>query len=156
MFSFIFLLCGCKRVNEESVKSDLNKNINSIKGYHIVGKLEVYNGDNKFKYDVESSKYKSNYRVSLLNKSNDHEQIILKNSDAVYVLNPSLKKSYKFQSNWPENSSQIYILESLISDINNDKNIKLISKKDSYILETKLAFTNNKNLAKEKIYLDKN
>lgn len=156
MFSFIFLLCGCKRVNEESIKKDLSNNINKLKGYHIVGKLDVYNGDNKFNYDVESSKYKSNYRVSLINKSNDHEQIILKNSDAVYVLNPSLKKSYKFQSNWPENSSQIYILESLISDINNDKNIKLISKKDSYILETKLAFTNNKNLAKEKIYLDKN
>lgn len=156
MFSFIFLLCGCKKVNEDSIKSDLNKNINNIKGYHIVGKLEVYNGDNTFKYDVESSKYKSNYRVSLINKSNDHEQIILKNSDAVYVLNPSLKKSYKFQSNWPENSSQIYILESLLGDINNDKNIKLITKKDSYILETKLAFTNNKNLVKEKIYLDKN
>ena len=156
MISFMFLLCGCKRVTEDSIKNDLNKNINNIKGYHIVGKLDVYNGDNTFRYDVESSKYKNNYRVSLINKSNDHEQIILKNNDAVYVLNPSLKKSYKFQSNWPENSSQIYILESLLGDINNDKNIKLITKKDSYVLESKLAFTNNKNLVKEKIYLDKN
>ena len=156
MISFMFLLCGCKRVTEDSIKNDLNKNINSIKGYHIVGKLDVYNGDNTFRYDVESSKYKNNYRVSLINKSNDHEQIILKNNDAVYVLNPSLKKSYKFQSNWPENSSQIYILESLLGDINNDKNIKLINKKNNYVIETKLAFTNNKNLVKEKIYLDKN
>ena len=156
MISFMFLLCGCKRVTEDSIKNDLNKNINNIKGYHIVGKLDVYNGDNTFRYDVESSKYKNNYRVSLINKSNDHEQIILKNNDAVYVLNPSLKKSYKFQSNWPENSSQIYILESLLGDINNDKNIKLINKKNNYVIETKLAFTNNKNLVKEKIYLDKN
>ena len=156
MISFMFLLCGCKRVTEDSIKRDLNRNINNIKGYHIVGKLDVYNGDNTFRYDVESSKYKNNYRVSLINKSNDHEQIILKNNDAVYVLNPSLKKSYKFQSNWPENSSQIYILESLLGDINNDKNIKLINKKNNYVIETKLAFTNNKNLVKEKIYLDKN
>ena len=156
MFSFIFLLCGCKRVNEDTIKKDLNKYINNIKGYHMVGKLDVYNGDNTFRYKVESSKYKNNYRVSLLNRSNDHTQIIIRNSDAVYVLNPSLNKSYKFQSNWPENSSQIYFIESIISDLVNDKNMKILDKKNEYILESKLMYTNNKNLSKEKVYLDKN
>ena len=156
MFSCIFLLCGCKRVNEDSIKKDLTNYLNKIKGYHLVGKLEVYNGDNSFKYDVTASKYKNNYRVSLVNKNNKHEQIIIRNNDGVYVLNPSLNKSYKFQSNWPENSSQIYFLESIISDITNDKNMKIINKKNGYILECKLAFTNNKNLFKEKVYLDSN
>lgn len=156
MFSCIFLLCGCKRVNEDSIKKDLTNYLNKIKGYHLVGKLEVYNGDNSFKYDVTASKYKNNYRVSLVNKNNKHEQIIIRNNDGVYVLNPSLNKSYKFQSNWPENSSQIYFLESIISDITNDNNMKIINKKNGYILECKLAFTNNKNLFKEKIYLDSN
>ena len=156
MFSCIFLLCGCKRVNEDSIKKDLTNYLNKIKGYHLVGKLEVYNGDNSFKYDVTASKYKNNYRVSLVNKNNKHEQIIIRNNDGVYVLNPSLNKSYKFQSNWPENSSQIYFLESIISDITNDKNMKIINKKNGYILECKLAFTNNKNLFKEKVYFDSN
>ena len=156
MFSCIFLLCGCKRVNEDSIKKDLTNNISKIKGYHMTGKLEVYNGDNTFKYDVTSSKYKNNYKVSLVNKNNKHEQIIIRNNDAVYVLNPSLNKSYKFQSNWPENSSQIYFLESITSDITNDKNMKILDKKNGYVLECKLAFTNNKNLFKEKIYLDSN
>lgn len=156
MFSCIFLLCGCKRVNEDSIKKDLTNYLNKIKGYHLVGNLEVYNGDNSFKYDVTASKYKNNYRVSLVNKNNKHEQIIIRNNDGVYVLNPSLNKSYKFQSNWPENSSQIYFLESIISDITNDNNMKIINKKNGYILECKLAFTNNKNLFKEKIYLDSN
>ena len=53
MISFMFLLCGCKRVTEDSIKNDSNKNINNIKGYHIVGKLDVYNGDNTFRYDEE-------------------------------------------------------------------------------------------------------
>ena len=132
------------------------QNINSIKGYHLVGKLDIYNGDNTYKYDVESSYYKDKYRVALINKKNNHEQIILKNDDAVYVLNPGLNKSYKFQSRWPENSSQIYLLQSLLGDINNDKNMKLVKKKDSYVIETNLAYSNNKNLVKEKIYLDKN
>lgn len=156
MFSCIFLLCGCKRVNEDSIKKDLTNNLNKIKGYHMTGKLEVYNGDNTFKYDVTSSKYKNNYKVSLINRNNKHEQIIIRNNDAVYVLNPSLNKSYKFQSNWPENSSQIYFLESITSDITNDKNMKILDNKKGYVLECKLAFTNNKNLFKEKIYLDSN
>lgn len=151
----LFVFTGCSKYNESSIKNDLNKNINNIKGYHLVGKLDIYNGDNTYKYDVESSYYKDNYRVSLINKKNNHEQIILKNDDAVYVINPGLNKSYKFQSRWPENSSQIYLLQSLLGDINNDKNFKLVSKKDNYIIETKLAYSNNKNLVKEKIYLDK-
>ena len=156
LFLCLFVLCGCSKYNESSIKNDLNKNINSIKGYHLVGKLDIYNGDNTYKYDVESSYYKDKYRVALINKKNNHEQIILKNDDAVYVLNPGLNKSYKFQSRWPENSSQIYLLQSLLGDINNDKNMKLVKKKDSYVIETNLAYSNNKNLVKEKIYLDKN
>ena len=156
LFLGLFILCGCSKYNEASIKNDLNKKINSIKGYHLTGKLDIINGDNTYRYKVESSNYKDNYRVSLINRKNNHEQIILKNDDAVYVLNPNLNKSYKFQSRWPENSSQIYLLESLLGDINSDKNMKLINKKDSYIIETKLAYSNNKNLFKEKIYLDKN
>lgn len=156
LFLCLFMFCGCSKYNESSIKNDLNKKINSIKGYHLVGKLDIINGDNTYRYRVESSNYKDNYRVSLINRKNNHEQIILKNNDAVYVLNPNLNKSYKFQSRWPENSSQIYLLESLLGDINNDKNIKLVKNKDNYIIETKLAYSNNKNLVKEKIYLNKN
>ena len=152
---FVISLSGCQKYDEKSIKNDLNNDIKKIKGYHVVGDLEVYNGDNIYKYDVESSKYEDKYKVSLINKNNNHEQIIIKNDDGVYVLTPQINKSYKFQSKWPENSSQIYLLESLVSDMNNDSNMKLITKNDDYIIETKLAFSNNKNLVKEKIYLDK-
>ena len=150
------LLTGCQNYNAKTIKKDLNKNISSIKGYHILGDLNIYNGDNTYRYKVETSKNKDNYRVSLINKSNNHEQIILKNNDGVYVLTPALNKSFKFQSNWPENSSQIYLLESLMNDINNDNNLKLTKNNNDYILESKIAFSNNKNLVKEKIVLDKN
>ena len=53
MFSFIFLLCGCKRVNEDTIKKDLNKYINNIKGYHMVGKLDVYNSLLNIKIIIE-------------------------------------------------------------------------------------------------------
>lgn len=153
---FIFLLTGCQNYNEKSIKNDINKNYKNLKGYHILGKLEVYSGDNTYKYNVESSKYNDNYRVLLVNKNNNHEQIIIKNDDGVYVLTPSLNKTFKFQSNWPENSSQVYLLDSILNDINSDKKMKLVKMKDNYIVESNLAYSNNKNLVKEKIYLDKN
>ena len=156
IFIFIFTLTGCKKYNENTIKRDLEKDISSIKGYHLLGDLQIYNGDNTYRYKVETSNDKDNYRVSLINKNNNYEQIILRNNDGVYVLTPRLNKSFKFQSNWPENSSQIYLLESLMNDIKNDTNLKLISKGKEYILECKLAYSNNKNLVKEKIYLDNN
>ena len=58
----------------------------------------------------------------MTNKSNNHEQIILKNKEGLYVITPSLNKSYKFESTWPDNSSQAYILSSIIKDIKDDKN----------------------------------
>ena len=152
---FIFILTGCQKYDENSIKNDLNKEVKSFKGYHMLGDMEIYNGDNTYKYSVEVSRNKDKYRVNLINKNNNHEQIILKNDDGVYVLTPSLKKSFKFQTNWPENSSQIYLYESLVGDINSDKDMKLTLKNDMYIVETKLGYSNNKNLVKEKIYFDK-
>ena len=40
--------------------------------------------------------------------------------------------------------------------MNNDSSFKLVEKDNNYVIETKLAYSNNKNLVKEKIYLDKN
>ncbi len=51
--------------------------------------------------------------------------MILKNDDGVYVLTPALNKSFKFQSEWPENSSQAYLFESLVKDITEDKSATL-------------------------------
>lgn len=152
---YLLLITGCSRVNEKSVVSDLNKKISNLNGYHMTGNLTIYSGDNTYRYKVESSYEDDNYRVTLINKTNNHEQIILKNDDGVYVLTPALNKNYKFQSSWPENSSQIYVLQSLLNDINKDKNIKLIKNKNGYILESKIYYSNNRNLVKEKIYMDK-
>ncbi len=73
----------------------------------------------------------------------------------VYVLTPSLNKSFKFQSEWPYNNSQSYLLQTLVNDIKNDKKVKTIEKKNEYIITTKVNYPNNNSLVKQKIYLDK-
>lgn len=155
LFLCLFLFTGCGKYNEKTIVKDLNKKINQITGYHIEGTMDIYNGEDVYSYDVESSYENDNYRVSLTNKMNNHEQIILRNADGVYVLTPSLNKSFKFQSNWPENNSQAYILQSILADINKDEKIKLEEKDGKYILNTKIAYSNNKNLVKQKIYMNK-
>ena len=82
----LFLLTGCSKYTEKDVVKDLNKKLKKITAYHIDGEMNIYNGDNKYEYKVQSSYENNKYRVSLINKSNNHEQIILKNSDGVYVI----------------------------------------------------------------------
>ena len=151
-----FLLVGCGSYNSKNITKDLEKKINNLKGYEITGQLEIKNNDDVYKYDVDASyKKPDNFRVSLKNQTNNHEQIILKNEDGVYVLTPSLNKSFKFQSDWPYNNSQTYLLQTLLQDIQNDSNKKLKTTKDRYIITTKVNYPNNSDLVKQKIYLDK-
>lgn len=73
----------------------------------------------------------------------------------VYVLTPSLNKSFKFQSEWPYNNSQSYLPQTLITDMHNDKNMKITKKSNQYIITTKVNYPNNSSLVNQKIYLDK-
>ena len=154
---FIFLTTGCFDNKNKDIVSKLTKKIENCNSYHVTGKLEIISNDDKHAYDIDVS-YQSddNFRVSLKNQINNHEQIILKNSESVYVLTPSLRKSFKFQSEWPYNNSQSYLLQTVLKDIKNDNTKKVETKSSGYIITTTVNYSNNKNLVKQKIYVDKN
>lgn len=157
-FALTILLClaGCGKYNEKDAINDFSDKISNCKGYYITGTLELWKDETKYTYDVESSyKKKDMFKVSLVNKTNNHEQIILKNNDGIFVLTPSLNKSFKFQSEWPYNNSQVYLLQPLLNDIKNDSNKKFESKNDQYIFTTSVEYANDKDLTKQKIYFDK-
>ena len=127
-----------------------------LKGYHLTGTLTIKSNEDSYKYNVDASFKKDNYyRVSLKNVTNNHEQIILKNADGVYVLTPTLNKSFKFQSEWPFNSSQTYLLQTLLKDIKEDNKRKFQQTDKQYIFTTKVNYTSNPDLINQKIYLDK-
>lgn len=153
---FCLTLTGCGKYGEKDLIKDLSKKINNSKGYYLNGTLEMVNNDDKYSYDVNVS-YASNdnFKVSLKNKNNNHEQIILRNGEGVYVLTPSLNKSFKFQSEWPYNNSQSYILQNIISDIKNDKNLEFKTTKDGYTITTAVDYPSNKDLKSQIIYIDK-
>ena len=72
----------------------------------------------------------------------------------VIVVTPSLNKSFKFQSDWPKNNSQIYLLSSILNDIKNDTERKFEEKDGNYIFTTKVNYPNNTELSKQVITLD--
>ena len=152
-----FLVTGCFGTKKGDLIEDFTNRVEKAKAYHIDGELEIVNNEESYLYDVDVS-YKDDdyFRVSLKNKTNDHEQIILKNDSGVYVLTPSLNKSFKFQSDWPYNNSQSYLLQTLIKDIENDETRTVEVNEDSTIITTTVNYSNNKSLVNQKMYFDKN
>ena len=148
------LLTGCGKYDESSIINNLEKKIKN--GYKLSGSLNVINNDENYDYDIDVYKNKDNYKVILTNKSNDHTQVILKNKDGVYVLTPALNKSFKFQSDWPYNNSQIYLLGALVNDLKNDNDLVLNKKDDKYIFKSKVNYVNNTKLSYQKIVLGNN
>ena len=69
----------------------------------------------------------------------------------VIVVTPSLNKSFKFQSEWPYNNSQVYILDNIVNDINNDVNNKVSEDNGDYVIESLVNFPNNSNLVKQRV-----
>ena len=157
LFMICLLLIGCGNKSEKDVLKNIKKKTENLNSYIMQGELKIYNGDNKYTYNVEVNYKKDDlYKVSLINTVNDHEQIILRNKEGVYVLTPSLNKSFKFQSDWPYNNSQIYIIERIMTDIESD-NSKIYEHKNSkHIFTTKVNYSTNTDLESQKVYFDKN
>lgn len=152
----VLLVCGCGKYDDKDIIKDLSKKIESSDSYQMLGTLEIYRNEEKYTYNVESSYHKDNlFKVNLINQNNNHEQIIIKNKDGVYVITPSLNKSFKFQSDWPYNNSQIYLLQPIINDLNNDNNRSFEKTSDGYIITSKVNYSSEKEFSQQKIYLDK-
>ena len=152
----IFALAACGTKSQESVVKELDGTLNDLKSYKAKAKMTLQMGTEPQVYDVEIwHKDPSFYRVNLKNAQKDQSQMILRNEEGVFVLTPALNKSFRFQSDWPKNSSQAYLYESLIMDILEDKQAKFTATKDHYVFETKTRYQNNKMLPIQEIKLNK-
>ena len=152
----LLILGGCNKQNEKSILKDLTKKVENNKGYYLKGEMEIINNEDVYKYNVEVSYQEPDFfRVSLINTINEHEQIILKNQEGVYVLTPSLNKSFKFQSEWPYNNSQVYLLQTLLKDLKKDDKKVFEETENYYVFTTKVNYPNNRKLVKQNIYLNK-
>lgn len=132
------------------------KMITSTDTYTLDADMDIVSNEEVYHYKVTVDYMKGDYyKVDLTNKDNEYKQIILKNEKGVFVITPNLNKSFKFQSQWPNNSSQSYILSSLLKDLRNDENVKFEETENNYILTSTVNYPNNSSLVSQKITFDK-
>lgn len=157
LFMFILLFTtGCGEYKLEDAVKEFTKDVENSKSYKLNGTMEISNGEEIFTYSIDTYFLKDDfYKVVLVNQTNNHEQIILKNKDGLYVVTPSLNKSFKFDSVWPENSSQAYLLQNLVNDVKNDPKASLETEENNYIIRSTVNYPNNEELEYQKIYFDK-
>jgi len=146
---------GCGGRDLSKVKEEFIKNIDAST-YLMEGTMTIVSEQDSFSYKVTAARDGDNYRVSLVNELNGHEQIILRTGSEVYVVTPSLNKSFKFQSDWPANGSQAYLIDSLAHDVKNDTEAIIEQTDDGYVITAKVNYPNNANLVNERIHLCEN
>ncbi len=149
----LLVLTGCGKYSKDSIIKDLDNRIK--KGYKLSGSLNIINNDENYDYDIDVYNKGDLYKVILTNKANSHTQVILKNKEGVYVLTPALNKSFRFQSDWPYNNSQIYLLGSIINDLKEDKDVSFKKTENGFIFNSRVRYVNNTKLYNQKVVLGK-
>ena len=64
----------------------MEKSLKNANSYYVEGVMEIINHEDTYTYNVNVS-YKNGdyYKIVLTNTLNNHEQVILRNDDGVYV-----------------------------------------------------------------------
>ncbi|MFI3260718.1 MAG: hypothetical protein R3Y13_03295 [bacterium] len=155
LIAVMFIVTGCSSGSKEDIVEKFSESINKSDSYLLTGKMEIYDGQDTYTYTLESSYLKEGYyKVILINDTNNHEQIILRDGESVYVVTPSLNKSFKFDSVWPDNSSQAYLLDSILTDIKNDDEHEITELEDGYEIKSAVNYPNNGELRYQVVTFD--
>ncbi|TDF96224.1 outer membrane lipoprotein-sorting protein [Paenibacillus piri] len=151
----VLLLAGCGKKDARSVVKDLDTVLNKLDSYQGSGRMILHTGQEPQEYQVDVWYQNPHYyRISLKNDKKDITQIVLRNDDGVFVLTPHLNKSFRFQSDWPENQGQVYLYQSLVQSILLDNDRQFTTDEKGYVFDV-LANYQNGSLARQKIWLDK-
>ena len=150
--TIILTLSGCKKnvTNESFIKS-----ISDINSYALEGTLTTYFPSGEKVSKVLVNYNKPNYYVELTNPETNHNQILIKNNDGVHIIVSNIKKSFKINSTWPNNSTYPYIIESISKELLNDDVIT--EQIDDYTVFITSVHLFNENYTETlKVYVDKN
>lgn len=154
----ILIAAGCGGKSQESVIKKIDGTLEDVSGYKATAEMTMKTGQEERSYEVDVWFKKGQedfYRVGLENEEEEGGQVILKNNEGVFVLTPALKKSFKFQTDWPENSSQPYLYQSLVNDVLADNEATFTASETHYVFLTKTNYQNSTNLPYQEVYFDK-
>lgn len=151
----IFLINACGKHSQTDIVKALGEKVEEIKAFDVDAAMDIKEMNKSHLFDVNIKYQHPHYfKVTLKNRDSQNVQIVLKNDEGVYVLSPALNKSFKFQSDWPLNSSQPYLFQSLVKDIMNDKNAIITKQGEDFVVETKVNYRKSQELTKQRIIID--
>lgn len=151
----IFIVCisllSLTSCNKGSKKvDDFPEFVNNLESYKVTGKLySVFPTGTKESLITVYFQKPEMYRVEIDNETNGDKQIILKSGSDVFVLLPSVNKSFKLKSGWPINSSYSYLLQSISKDYVNDDDKLIKEEEDVTKVEMKVKLFENAAASKE-------
>jgi outer membrane lipoprotein-sorting protein len=149
------LLAGCGKKSADDVVKDLSDVVSGMDSYHGTALMTLHTGQTPQEYLVDVSYRKpSYYRIAMTNEKKDITQIVLRNDEGVFVLTPSLNKSFRFKSDWPDNQGQVYLYETLVRSIIGDETRQLADDDKAYIFDVAANY-NSHALVRQKIWLAK-
>ncbi|WP_090399180.1 LolA family protein [Natribacillus halophilus] len=153
----VVLLAACGEKSQEEVIEELDETLQTMDGYQTEATMTMQTGQEPRQYDVDIAHMQNEenryYRVELQNEDEEQNQMILRNDEGVFLLTPALNKSFRFQSDWPNNNSQMYLYESLIGDILTDTEREFAVEENQYVFETNTNYQ-NQNLHQQEIVLN--
>lgn len=150
MAVFIFLLTGCKVKDNSDPMKQVLSNLDSLNSYELSCDMTIYRTNKDVHMDINVLYLNPGYyKVSFKNTGN--EQIIVKNDDGVFVLTPALNKEFKFDSEWPLNSSHAYLIDCINKIIKADSEARTTVNGDEVTFEAKINDANDK--AKKLVFI---
>ncbi len=150
----LVVLTGCKSNQKVDEVTRVTNYLSGLNSYSLTSNMTMKRADKNVSVQVEVDYLSpSYYKVCF---KGDNEQLIIKNDTGVYVITPSLNKEFRFDSNWPLNSSHAYLLEAINKDIKADKEASGSMDGTDYVIECKIAHKTNQRLNKMKYTCDAN
>ncbi|MDE5855911.1 MAG: hypothetical protein K2H06_02580 [Anaeroplasmataceae bacterium] len=150
----LLVLVGCKNKDNIDEVTRVTNYLSGLSSYSLTSKMSIQRPDKNVSVNVAVDYLSpSYYKVSF---KGDNEQLIIKNDTGVYVITPSLNKEFRFDSNWPLNSSHAYLLEAINKDIKADAEATGSQDGTDIVIECKITHKTNQKLNKMKYTCDAN
>jgi len=150
------LLAACGSTSEEKVLEKVEKKLKDTKSYRMEAEMKMHTGKDVRSYNIDVIHQKEAsdfFRVTLMNEADG--QVILKNEEGVFIFTPNSNKSFKFQTDWPENSSQPYLYQSIVRDVLVDDEAVMTETDDHYLFDVKTNYEHQSNLPYQQVFIDK-
>lgn len=153
LLALLLSACG---TSQKRVSEKIDEQWNDGDGYELTATMTMNTGGQERMYDVNVWHTKPDfYRVTVTEKNEQVTQMIVRNEEGVFVVTPALRKSYKFQSDWPNENSQAYLIGALAQDVKNDKKAVMTEQDETYTFETTTRNAEKTGLPVQKIVVNK-